>query len=191
LIVYGIFKHLYGPLVLKEPWEIWLPFHMCQIANFLIAYALLSGKRGLLIDVIYFWTFGGASMAMLTPDIAWGWPDPNYIMFMVTHGLLLGGALFFTIVEGYRPYRSSIWRAFRLSVLVMVAMIPLNHLVGGQANYFYLRYPPVAGSVMDFLPEPLGHIPFIVLLGYLVFWLVYMPYLIKDSMFGREVVETP
>ncbi len=189
MIGYGIFKHLWGPLGMHEAWQIWLPFHMCQISNFLIAWLLISGRRGRAVDLIYFWTYAGATMAMITPDLRYGWPDPNYILFMVTHGLLLLGALYFSIVEGYRPTVSTIWPVFKISLGIMLLMLPLNYIIGGEANYFYLRFPPVAGSVMDFLPAPPFHIPFVILLGYLAFWIVYLPFLILDLMQGFPATE--
>lgn len=183
-LVYGIVKHFYGPLGLGEAWQIWLPLHMCQVANFLIAYALITGKRGLINEVIYFWTFAGATMAMLTPDLLYGWPDPNYIMYVFTHGILILGALFFSLIEGFNPTTSSIWRVFKVSVLYMVVIFPINYLVGGEANYLYLRYPPVVGSLMDVLPAPPGHIPFVMLVSYLLFWMVYLPVFFRDLAFG-------
>ncbi|MCF7807086.1 MAG: TIGR02206 family membrane protein [Candidatus Marinimicrobia bacterium] len=187
---YTIFKHLYGVFVLREPWQIWLPLHMCHIANFFLIYLLLTGKRGFLVEVAYFWTFAGASMALITPDLAFGWPDPNYIMFMVTHGLLLLAMLYFTITEGLRPTSTSIWRVFKFSVIGLLIILPINYLVGPLANYWYLRAPPVSGSLMDLLPPPPGHIPFVMLLGYFAFWIVYTPYLIRDAVFRNVEVES-
>ena len=185
MLVYFFVKHLYGPLGLGEAWQIWLPLHMCQLGHILIMYCLLTGKRGFLIPVLYFWTFAGASMALITPDLIYGWPDPNYIMYMITHGLLLLGALYFTVVEGLRPTAPDIWRVLKVSLYVMLVIFPLNYMIGGGANYFYLRFPPVVGSLMDFLPAPPLHIPFFVVLAYIAFWLVYLPYLMKDLLFSR------
>lgn len=185
---YGIFKHLYGPFGLGEPWQIWLPFHLCQIANFLIAFALITGKRGVINEVIYFWTFGGATMALLTPDLKWGWPDPNYILYIITHALLILGALHFSIVDGFRPRTDAIWRVFKISVAYMLVIFPLNYIIGEEANYLYLRYPPAAGSLMDILPAPPGHIPFIMLIAYLLFWMTYLPLLIRDGVQNRQTV---
>lgn len=182
MIVYGIAKPFIGIFYMHEAWEIWLPLHMCQIGNFLIGYALLSGKRGILFEVVYFWTYAGASMAMITPDLAYGWPDLNYIMFMVTHIILLVGVIYFSVVEGHRPRVASIWKVFKLSLYLMLIMLPLNYLIGGEANYFYLRFPPMQGSVMDFLPAPPFHIPFIVAIGYAMFWVVYSPFIISDRI---------
>jgi len=190
MIVYTSFKHLYGVFGLGEPWQIWLPLHMCHLSNFILIYLLLSGKRGFLVEVTYFWTFAGASMALITPDLSFGWPDPNYIMFMVTHGLLLLAMLYFTITEGLRPNVQSIWKVFKFSIGGLLIILPINYLIGPLANYWYLRAPPVSGSLMDFLPAPPGHIPFVVLLAYIAFWIVYTPYLVKDSIFSKVEVES-
>jgi len=180
MLAYFVFKHLYGPFGMGEAWQIWLPLHMCQLGHMLIVYCLLTGKRGVYIPILYFWTFAGASMALITPDLIYGWPDPNYIMYMITHGLLLLGALYFTVVEGLRPTVASIWKVLKISIYVTFIIFPLNYIIGGEANYFYLRFPPVVGSLMDYLPAPPLHIPFFVLLAYLAFWLVYLPYYFKD-----------
>lgn len=186
MLVYTTWKHFYGVFGMDEPWQIWLPLHMCHLSNFFIIYMLITGKRGFLVEVAYFWTFAGASMALITPDLAWGWPEMNYIMFMVTHGLLLLGMLHFTVVEGLRPSIQSIWKVFKFSVAGLLIILPINYLIGPLANYWYLRAPPVSGSLMDFLPAPPGHIPFVMLLAYIAFWIVYVPYLVKD-MVTRDV----
>jgi len=100
---------------------------------------------------------------------------------MVTHGSLLLGALYFTVVERLRPQVSDIWRVLKITLYVTMIILPLNYIIGGSANYLYLRFPPVMGSLMDFLPAPPLHIPFFVLLAYVFFWLVYLPYFIKDK----------
>lgn len=189
MLFYFIGKHLYGVFGLKEAWQIWLPLHMCHLGQMLITYCLITGKRGFYISILYFWTFGGATMALTTPDLAFGWPDPNYIMFMVTHGLLLLGALYFTVTERLRPRVGEIWRVLKVSIYVMLIILPLNYIIGGEANYFYLRYPPMSGSLMDFLPTPPLHIPFFVVLAYLVFWLVYLPYYIMDLIAAKRGAE--
>ncbi len=182
MLVYFVLKHLYGPFGLGEAWQIWLPLHMCQLGHMLIIYCLLTGKRGFYVSILYFWTFAGASMALLTPDLLYGWPDPNYIMYMITHGLLLLGALYLTVVEGLRPSAADIWKVLKVSIYVMLAVLPLNYVIGGGANYMYLRFPPVAGSLMDLLPAPPLHIPFFVLLAYILFWVVYLPYVVMDML---------
>jgi len=73
---------------------------------------------------------------MITPDLIYGWPDPNYIMYMITHGLLLLGALYFTVVEGLRPPVPDIWRVLKVSLYVMLVIFPLNYIIDGGANYF-------------------------------------------------------
>ncbi len=187
MLIYFVFKHLYGPLGLGESWKIWLPLHMCQLGHMLIVYCLLTGKRGFYISILYFWTFAGATMALITPDLMYGWPDPNYIMYMLTHGSLLLGALYFTVVERLRPTVESIWKVLKVSIYVMFIIFPLNYIIGGEANYLYLRFPPVVGSLMDFLPAPPLHIPFFVLLAYILFWVVYLPYLTRDTIQGKQI----
>ena len=182
LLIYTIYKHVSGPIVTGEAWQTWLPLHMCHLSTLLMAYALISGKRAVLIEITYFWTFAGASMALVTPDLQYVWPDYNYILYMITHGLLLMAAFYFVIVEGIRPMAGSIWKVLKISVAVMLPIIPLNYLIGHGANYFYLRFPPVVGSLMDYLPAPPLHIPFFIALAYAAFWLVYLPFWIKDQL---------
>ncbi len=42
MLIYFVFKHLYGPFGLGEAWQIWLPLHMCQLGHLIIIYCLLS-----------------------------------------------------------------------------------------------------------------------------------------------------
>lgn len=165
----------------EEAWNMVLPLHLCHISAIMTGVVLLTGNREL-FGVVYFWTFGGAPVALLTPDLAYTFPDGQFVMFFITHGFIMLGAFYAVLTLKYRPTWTSLWRSFRVSMLIMVIIFPLNYTLGGATNYLYLRFKPQVGSLMDFLPDPPYHIPFVVVIGLVIFVLTYLPYAIMDMM---------
>jgi len=172
-------KPFYRHFLFDEAWTMVLPLHLCHLSAIMTGIVLVKMNRSLFM-IIYFWAFGGAPLALLTPDLAFTFPDAQFIMFFITHGLIMLGVLYTTIVYQYRPTWASLWKSFKVSVILMGIVFPLNYSLGGNANYFYLRFKPQVGSIMDFLPDPPFHIPFLVIIGLVIFVITYLPYAIKD-----------
>lgn len=51
-----------------------LPLQLCNFQILLAAFALVT-RRALAVELLYFWALSGTLLAMLTPDIAYGFPD--------------------------------------------------------------------------------------------------------------------
>ena len=70
------------------PWATLIPIHMCNLSAIFIGIFLLTKTR-LFFEVSFFWGIGGGINALLTPDIPKDFPDPQFILFFVGHGLML------------------------------------------------------------------------------------------------------
>ena len=82
LLVFEVTKpfiYIYG---FDKPWETYLPLHMCNFSAVLIGIFLLQKKKNqMFFELPFYWGVGGATMALLTPDLTEAWPDIEFFMF--------------------------------------------------------------------------------------------------------------
>ncbi|NCX30728.1 MAG: TIGR02206 family membrane protein [Proteobacteria bacterium] len=176
-VVISPYKDLY---ILEVPynWREVLPFHMCDLSEIFLAWFLLGGPK-ILYKCAFFWGLGGASMAILTPDITFH--DLDYAFFMIGHGMIIIGIMFATVALGNRPYANDILKVSFITAFILLPITYLiNYLLGEPANFWYLMAKPEGASLMDMFPEPPYHLIVLVPLAIATFYLIYTPYFIKD-----------
>jgi len=151
-----------------------LPLNLCDWAAVVLILALIT-KRQFAYELGYFWGLGGSLQGLITPDIAYDFPDPQFIFFAVNHAGIITALLYLTFT-GMRPLLSS---------LPKVAAATLGYaLVAGVAdfllhtNYGFLAAKPSNASVMDFLSPWPWYIPELVGIGLLSLLIYYTPFLI-------------
>lgn len=165
-------------------WTESLPLDLCRINAFLCAYVLVR-RSYRVFEVAYFWSMGGSVGALITPDIVHGFPDPRFLMFFFSHGLVVLATLYAIFGYGFRPRLRSIAIALSITGGYALIIAPLNYLL--DANYLFLRAKPQAPTILGvFGPWP------IYLLGYfglaiLVCFLCYAPFALTRR-FGRQAL---
>jgi hypothetical integral membrane protein (TIGR02206 family) len=173
-------------------WDLWqlangiwsvqfsLPLHLCTFAVPLSA-LMLATRRFWLFEILYFWSFAGATQAMLTPDLtANGFNIPHFVywIFWTSHGVLLWAVVFAASAWGYRPTWASIPRVILATNIFMLFVGLVNWLTGG--NYMFIARRPNFPSLIDLLgPWPWYIIP-LQLIGIAAFVLLYLPYALRD-----------
>ncbi|MFU8894469.1 MAG: TIGR02206 family membrane protein [Luteolibacter sp.] len=153
-----------------------LPFHLCDVAAITAGFALLSGNR-LVRKLTYFWGLAATLQALLTPAIMMGFPHPPFIMFFVHHFAVVIAAVWFPVVDGWRP-RRPLWRdplhAYGWSVVYLAFAMLVNQLLG--TNFAFAAAPPPNPSLIDHLgPWPWYLLPMQVL-GVVFFLLLALPF---------------
>ena len=177
-VIISPYKDLY---LLADPydWRETIPLHMCDLSEIFLVWFLLGGPR-LLYTCAFFWGLGGATMAILTPDISHH--DLDYIFFMIGHGMIIVGIMYATIALGNRPYAKDIITVSLITALVLLPIVyVINLILGEPANFWYLIAKPEGASLMDVFPDPPYHLLVTTPLAIAVFYLIYMPYFIKDK----------
>lgn len=164
-----------------------LPFHMCALSALSISLFLIIKKR-ILYEVAFFWGIGGGLMALLQPDTPLDFPDLVFIIFYLSHGGMLLAIGHATIALENRPYLDSVKRVILVSLVVLAVIYAINLILGPPANYWYLGARPEGVSVMDLMPNPPKHIPIVVLLGLVMFSVIYLPYWIYDRIKSKDAV---
>lgn len=156
-----------------------LPIQLCDISIFLSVPVLITKNR-YLSELLYFWGLGGATQAILTPDIGnYTFPHFLFYQFFVSHGLIVISCLFMIFVYHFRPTLKSVIRAFVITNLYAAAIIPVNALTGG--NYLFLRYKPQGGSIMELLGPWPWYILWLEAVALIIFLLLYLPFAFKGA----------
>lgn len=171
-VVYWCYRYLTGGAgaFVREH----LPLHVCGMTVLLSAATLLRRRR-FTYELLYFWGLAGAANAMVTPELAEGFPHYVFFQYFVSHGGIVAAALFATWGLGMRPTFRSLIRAFAAMNAMAVAVAVVNLLI--DANYMYLCEPPVTASPFLFLPWP-WYILWLEVLALVFFGLLYLPVLV-------------
>ena len=165
-------------------WGIWniqtmLPLHMCAILIWLSAYMLVT-KNYSIYEFVYFMGLGGAMQAVLTPADAAAYNFPHYRLMQtfIAHGLLINIAIYMTVVEGFRPTLEYFKRVFIWSNIYMVPVFFINLAIG--SNYLFVAGKPNFPTLLDMLAPWPWYIIEMEALGFAIFFILYIPFLIKD-----------
>ncbi len=148
-----------------------LPLHMCGMTVLLSA-ATLLWRRRLTYELLYFWGLAGASNAVVTPELAEGFPHYVFVQYFISHGGIVAAALFATWGLGMRPTFRSLIRAFVAMNAVAALVAGVNLLL--ESNYMYLCEAPDAPSPFLFLPWP-WYILWLEALALAFFGLLWLP----------------
>ena len=187
MIAYIVIAHVvispYKDLFLLENpynWREVLPFHMCDLSEIFLAWFLLGGPK-ILYKCAFFWGIGGATMAIITPDISHH--DLDYAFFMIGHGMIVIGSMYATVDLNNRPYAKDILTVALITACVLLPITyTINLLLGEPANFWYLMAKPAGASLMDAFPEPPYHLLVLTPLAIATFVIIYVPYFIKDRL---------
>jgi hypothetical integral membrane protein (TIGR02206 family) len=124
-----------------------LPLHLCNLATLVTAYVLVR-RSYQIYEVVYFWGMCGSVIALLTPDLQFGFPSIFYVTFFLGHGLVIMGIIFATLIFEFRPTVRSMMKAIAVTVAYALAIAPLNILLG--TNYLYLQHKPEQATLIDY-----------------------------------------
>lgn len=177
MIVQEVFDRSCHHFLNGEPVKEVLPFHLCGMSVLLAAIMLITRSRRI-YELVYFWGLAGASMAIITPDIEYTFPDIIYITYFTSHALIVVGVLLMTVLFRYRPTLRSLGKALVLTNVYMFMVIPLNLVL--DTNYLYVRHKPAGGTLIDFLGPWPWYILALEAIGTLFFSAVYAPWLVRD-----------
>ena len=152
-----------------------LPLHLCRLLAFVLPF-LMYLKNPRWLSIFYFWIMAGTFQALLTPDLAEGFPQFWYFRYWVLHCGLVTAILYAVIVYGLRPGWKDLWWAVFATQGYLVVVHAANYFLG--SNYSYTMRKPPDGSILDLL----GPWPWYILSGQgimlVLFVLLLSPFLI-------------
>jgi len=142
-------------LLLPRNWDLRysLPLQICDIAAIIAVFALWTHGRWA-FAIVYYWALTMTALAMLTPDLGFGFPHIYFLLFYLEHGLVVVSAAYLTWGVGLRPS----WRLYRMILVVTAAyatgLFLFNRLA--DTNYMYLNAKPKVPTLLDYLgPHPI------------------------------------
>jgi hypothetical integral membrane protein (TIGR02206 family) len=135
-------------------------------------------------EVAYFFGLTGNLLAMVTPDLDYSYPDPEFITYYFGHGLLFLTVFYVCICTDVKLTWWSVFRVLLFAVCLLPAIYSLNmYLVEfySDVNYWYLMITPAANTLLDFFPAPPWHIPYLALITVILFTAIYLPFKYLNS----------
>ena len=183
MILHMITQPIYDVLLFELPWKGEFPLHMCDFSMLaMIVYLLKQNAPKILFHCAYFWGICGATMAMATPDLEYGFPHGEYSPFFWGHSLILLAVFYVLMVRKERPILKDILKVVGVTLVLLIFVYIANLLIGPPANYWYLVDRPVEGTLMDYFPDPPLHLIGTIPLAILLFYVAYLPLQIKDRL---------
>ncbi len=152
------------------------PLHLCDWAGIASGLALFT-LRPLLAELCFFWGLAGTLNGLLTPNLDYDYPHPEFFRFFALHAGVVITALYLPLGRRLGPRPGAVWRAI-VATEVYVVMAGLTDWIAGS-NYGFLHHLPEKPSLLDHLGshpwyvfwlQPLGAAFFLVL--YFPFWLI-------------------
>ena len=185
-------------LVWESGWHIWnavggrwtvqtmLPLHICSVMVWLSIVMLLT-RNYRIYEFAYFLGLGGALQPLLTPEAGiYGLPHFRAFQTLVVQGTLVLVPIYMTAVEGYRPTWASFKRVAIGGNIYMAFVYVMNLLL--DSNFMFLMRKPDTASLMDMLGPWPWYLISLEVVAFLVFLLLYLPFIIKDAREKRVTV---
>ena len=184
LILNELLKPFYLVALGDYKWTNTVPLHACHMSSYATGLFLLTRQQRF-FDFAYFWGIGGGTMALMTPDIVFTFPDLDFITLFFGHGLLFFGLIYIVIVIKQKVTFSSLLNALKYSLILLPIMYVLNVLIGGEpgyeANLWYLMKAPEGDSLMTLFPSPPWHVFPVFPLVALIFYILYLPFYFAEK----------
>ena len=186
IIVHMLTQPVYDIFLFNLAWQEEFPLHMCDFSAIaMVIFLLRDNAPKLLFHCAYFWGICGATMALVTPDLEFGFPHGEYSPFFWGHSLILLAVSYVLMVRDERPYLSDIPKVIGITLLLLVFVYIMNLVIGPPANYWYLMDRPVDGTLLDYFPDPPLHLLGTIPLAAFLFYVVYLPLFIKDKVIKK------
>jgi len=115
---------------------------------------------------------------MITPDVAYDFPDPQFLFFFVEHGGIIAALLYLTLGSGLRPRPQSLPRV-ALATLFYAAVAGIADWLLGT-NYGFLRAKPPGATLLSIMSPWPWYIPELVVAGILSLMVYYLPFAAAD-----------
>ncbi|MBV6685261.1 TIGR02206 family membrane protein [Rossellomorea sp. RS05] len=166
--------------LIKGEWTIEtnLPFQLCSLSIYLCVIMLLT-KSYRLFEVTYFASMAGALIAMITPELFYGFPHIRYFQFFIAHAAIILSAFYMIWIEGFHVRFTSVLRAFVSLNAIAVVVYFIDRVTG--ANYMFLAHKPYNLSPIDYLGPYPWYLLSLEFVAFFIFLLLYLPFFLYNK----------
>lgn len=156
-----------------------LPMNLCDWTTVAVLIACIRpGQKA--FELAYFWAFAGTLQGLVTPDVNFSFPEPQFVVFLLGHGAIIAAVIYLTLGTRLRPVPASILRAAGWSFIYAAAAGATDWLLG--VNYGFFRAKPGHATIFDFMPAWPAYIPEMIALGILATVVLYAPWFVVDVL---------
>ncbi|WP_240190016.1 TIGR02206 family membrane protein [Bacillus sp. P14.5] len=119
LLIFGEVSFQYW-YIFNDRWDaaINLPFQLCSLSLYLCTIMLLT-RSYRIFEISFFVSMTGAFVAILTPELFYGFPHFRYFQFFIAHIAIVLSCLYMVWIEGYKATYSSVLKS--LAALNIIA----------------------------------------------------------------------
>lgn len=185
LIVSGFMVafHLYQISIGGYSLQTDLPLYLCSfMALFIFIFTVT--RRLLFFEILLFWIILGTTQGVITPDIEIGFPSFDYFRYWVVHLGLLVIIAYAIFILKMKPTLKSVFKSFLVLQVYIVLTFGVNYIL--DANYSYLNYKPISGSVLDYLGDWPTYIITAQLIFIPAFLLIYLPFFWSNKYYKTK-----
>lgn len=155
-----------------DPQHSW-PLQLCDLAGLVAPIALLTGARWARA-LLHYWGLGLATQAIITPALAHGPATAEFWTFWLSHGLLVGLALYDFLARGFRPTWRDCGIGLAAGLVYLAVVLPLDVAFGLNYGYLGNAPRPENPTILDQLgPWPLRVVWIVLLTEGLVFGMTW------------------
>lgn len=164
--------------IINDQWDVTinLPFQLCSLSLYLCSLMLITTSYRI-FEISFFVSMSGAFIAIVTPELFFGFPHFRYFQFFLAHLVIVMACLYMVWIEGYRLTFNSMIRAFVALNVLAVFVYLVNREVG--ANYMFLMHKPYNASPIDYLGEYPWYLLSLEGVSLILFILLYAPFYIN------------
>jgi hypothetical integral membrane protein (TIGR02206 family) len=169
-------------LFIARHWITWsngLPMNLCDWATIAVLVALIRNSPRA-YERAYFWALAGTLQGLVTPDVNFGFPEPQFIVFFLGHALIIAAVIWLTAGMRMRPVAASVPRAIGWTLIYAAVAAPIDWLLG--TNYGFFRAKPGHATLFDFMAAWPAYIPEMLVLGALAIAVLYAPWFAVDRL---------
>src|SRR5262249_19156105 len=86
-----------------------LPMNLCDWATIALLVTLMRPNQKA-YELAYFWAFAGTIQGLVTPDVNFGFPEAQFIVFILGHAAIVAAVIYLTFGTRLRQVPASIPR---------------------------------------------------------------------------------
>lgn len=154
-----------------------LPLHLCNLMTIVMPFIMIFRLKKLW-GITFFWILAGCAQSIFTTTLTESLPHYEAIRYWAVHSIIILGALYGTVVLGWKiTWKDALRSVIGLNLLAAV-MYPLNVALG--ANYMYLNAKPPGTTFYDLLGPWPYYILVIEVIVNVLFYLMVIPFYRKE-----------
>jgi hypothetical integral membrane protein (TIGR02206 family) len=156
-----------------------LPLNLCDWATIALLVALIRPNQKT-FELAYFWAFAGTIQGLITPDVNYSFPEPQFVVFFLGHAAIIAAAIYLTLGTQLRQVPASIPRVIGWTLVYAVTANIVDWALG--TNYGFFRAKPNHATFFDLMAAWPYCIPETVLIGAVAALVLYMPFFLSDRI---------